>query len=76
MTIDELTNESAKQLCKLFGQDPDSHVPVRSQFAGANTYAPLWETVTPQMREFIMMNEAVKAAMRSLEKPAVPAENG
>lgn len=77
LTIDQLTDASAKELCRLFGQDPNSPVAVPSELAGVTRNVPLWETVTPQIREFLLMNEAVKAAMRAhMAERASVAPNG
>lgn len=65
---EELVEAASRQMCAISGRDPEELIPVQPYpgcvvDAAGNANVPLWETVTSEVRNFLIITEAVKAAL-------------
>lgn len=65
MDFNELSTRVAYQLCRTSGRDPDERIPVEPYEgcvvdANGVAYVPLFETVLPEIQNYLRITEAVK----------------
>lgn len=68
MTLDDLVTAASRKMCEMSNRDPDERIAIQPYpgcvvDANGAAYVPLWETVTPEVRNYLMITEAVKLAL-------------
>lgn len=68
MRFDELVIAASKKICEMNGRDPEERIAVEPHAqavvdANGKAYVPLWETVTPEVGNHLMIAEGVRLAI-------------
>lgn len=69
LQLNDVAERAAKEICRMEERDPEMEIAVRP-FPGAvvdangHAHVPLWKTIVPDVRNYLMLTEAVKRVLR------------
>jgi len=69
LNINDVAERAAREICRMEGRDPELQIAVMP-FPGAvldangHAHVPVWKTIVPDVRNYLMLTEAVKRVVR------------
>lgn len=69
LNINDVAERAAREICRMEGRDPELQIAVMP-FPGAvldangHAHVPVWKTIVPDVRNYLMLTEAVKRVIR------------